>query len=174
MTKYAVPSLKLKLFATAVVIAVNFKFLSMIFLIAAFVLSLIYLFVCYRLNYWNRKNVPSVPTNVFSSIISMFYLPTPLFNYYANIYNQMKGHKYGGCFSLLQPEFVVRDPEIIKHILVKDFEYFRDRGNVVFDEYDPITNHLFSSPAVLWKGKLEINVLQINLHSAYTNFSYKS
>lgn len=129
----------------------------MIFIFLGLITVLVYLYLNYRLNYWNRKNVPFVPTSVYSSLVSLFNHPTPLVDHYAQAYDQLKGHRYGGSFQLLQPQFILRDPELIKQILVKDFEYFRDRGSVVFDKHDALERHLFSSPGDLWKGKFRQN-----------------
>lgn len=114
---------------------------------------IIYINLSYRLNFWKRRNIPFIRTTVFSSLISLIYHPISFFDHYAKIYNQLQGHKFGGSFWNFQPQIVVRDPELIKCILTKDFENFRDRGNVIYDDQDPLTKHLFSAPGDLWKGK---------------------
>lgn len=157
----------------------------MIYIIAAILLVLIYLNLNYRLGYWGRRNVPFISSSVPSAIVFLFHSPGSLFDHFARIYNHFKGCKYGGIYRLFSPQFVVLDPELIKQILVKDFEYFRDRGNVTFDQHDPITNHLFSSPGDLWRGKFrqkyprptfEYEYLNILMEKQYSYFigSYMS
>jgi cytochrome P450 family 9 len=43
------------------------------------------------------------------------------------IYNKLKGHKYGGVYQFMKPGVLLRDPELIKMVTVKDFEHFMDR-----------------------------------------------
>lgn len=52
------------------------------------------------------------------------------------------------------PKLMVRDPDLIKRILIKDFDRFRDRGDVTFDENEPITMHLFTASGDFWRSKL--------------------
>jgi cytochrome P450 family 9 len=52
--------------------------------------------------------------------------------------NQLDGHKIGGIFQLLQPVYLVRDPELIKHVTVKDFEHFVDLPIFIPEDVEPI------------------------------------
>lgn len=129
----------------------------MIFVICSLLsLILTYFYLKYLLNFWKRKKVTFVHSSIYSNAVSPFYFPITYFDHYANIYRQLEGLKYGGSFWLFQPQFVIRDPELIKQILVKDFDHFRDRGNVFFDKLDPVSKNLFSAPGDLWKGKITI------------------
>lgn len=44
-----------------------------------------------------------------------------------------------------------QDPELIKKILVKDFDTFVDRG-IHMDPEDPLSQHLFRLRGVKWRG----------------------
>lgn len=93
-----------------------------------------------------------------------FYDPVPFVDRYKKIYKAFAGHRYGGCFQQFKPQLFVRDPDLIKHILNTDFEYFRDRGNIRYHESEPLTKQLFNAPGDLWKSKYtvdeRINVVQ--------------
>ena len=39
---------------------------------------------------------------------------------------KLDGYKYGGVFNFGQPMLLIRDPEIVKNVLVKDFSRFHD------------------------------------------------
>jgi hypothetical protein len=70
-----------------------------------------------------------------------------------HVYNELKGHPYGGFFIFKQPVVVLRDPELIKTIAVKDFEYFMDHRSIFSEDGEPVwSKGLFSL-----KGK-EIHV----------------
>lgn len=49
-------------------------------------------------------------------------------NYLLNIYNSYKDERYIGIFFRSKPILVIRDPELIKDILIKDFSSFPQRG----------------------------------------------
>lgn len=108
-----------------------------------------YFAVQYLFNFWKRKGIPYVK----SSNFELAWYHVPFFDYYAKIYNQLSGHKFGGCFTRFKPQIMIRDPELIKQILIKDFHYFHDRGGVSYDENEPITMHIFSAPGAVWKSK---------------------
>ncbi|XP_065206672.1 uncharacterized protein LOC135836028 [Planococcus citri] len=108
---------------------------------------IIYFGFDYYYNYWKRKHIPYVPSN----ILDLDWYNLPQGEYFTKIYHRLKGHKFGGFYARFAPKLMIRDPELIKHILIKDFDYFHDRGDTVFDENEPITTHMFSAPGPLWK-----------------------
>jgi cytochrome P450 family 9 len=55
----------------------------------------------------------------------------------AEIYNTFKGHSFYGVYEFLTPMIVLRDPELIKRVTVKDFEHFLDRRNIFSEETEP-------------------------------------
>lgn len=131
-----------------------------IFSIISVALFAVYLYLKNLLNYWERKEVVNVPTNVFTALYNLYFNPIPLIQYYGDIYNRLSGHKYGGCFTSFQRQFVIRDPQLMKAILIKDFDYFRDRGSVYFNKYDKVTHVLFILPGtLLWRSKYAYSVI---------------
>lgn len=46
--------------------------------------------------------------------------------------------RYGGIFLFRQPILVIRDPELIKKITVKDFDHFVNRNGFIDPENDPL------------------------------------
>ena len=54
------------------------------------------------------------------------------------MYNKLKGHKYGGVYQFLIPTVLLRDPELIKMVTVKDFEHFLDHQAPVSEEAEPM------------------------------------
>jgi cytochrome P450 family 9 len=59
-------------------------------------------------------------------------------DYISDIYNRLKGHKYGGVFHLMIPFLLIRDPELIKMVTVKDFEHFLDRQAPISEDAEPL------------------------------------
>jgi cytochrome P450 family 9 len=54
------------------------------------------------------------------------------------LYNKLKGHKYGGMYQFMSPIVLLRDPELIKMVTVKDFEHFLDHQLQVTEEVEPL------------------------------------
>lgn len=56
-----------------------------------------------------------------------------------------------GIYSLLKPILLIREPELIRSVLVKDFSHFTDRGVHCNEEYDPLSGNLFALRGQRWK-----------------------
>jgi cytochrome P450 family 9 len=59
-------------------------------------------------------------------------------DYVSDIYNRLKGHKYGGLYQLMNPVLLLRDPEFIKMVTIKDFEHFLDRQFLISEDGEPM------------------------------------
>ncbi|XP_031639218.1 probable cytochrome P450 6d5, partial [Contarinia nasturtii] len=57
-----------------------------------------------------------------------------------------------GFYALMRPILLIRDPELIRHILIKDFSHFQDRGVYVNEKDDPLSGHLVALAGEKWKG----------------------
>ena len=51
------------------------------------------------------------------------------------MYNKLKGHPYGGFYMFRLPIFLINDPDLIKTITVKDFEFFTDHRSLFPENY---------------------------------------
>lgn len=68
-----------------------------------------------------------------------------------NSYEKFKKYPYHGLYLFHKRALMINDPELIKHILVKDFSNFCDRGMYCNTELDPLTAHLFLLSGEKWK-----------------------
>lgn len=57
-----------------------------------------------------------------------------------------------GFYFMLSPVCLAVDLDFIKHILVKDFNVFQDRGMFFNEKADPLSAHLFSIEGEKWKA----------------------
>ncbi|GJQ82911.1 Cyp6a9 [Trypoxylus dichotomus] len=115
----------------------------------------LYLYVNWIFKYWERKNVPYLqPTFPAGNLEAPWWIKIGLHATITNIYREMKakGYKYGGIFSSLRPAFVPIDLDILKLIMIKDFQYFVDRGVYYNERTDPLSAHLFSIEGDKWKS----------------------
>ncbi|KAJ9573560.1 hypothetical protein L9F63_009045, partial [Diploptera punctata] len=86
------------------------------------------------------------------------------------MYKQLKQHPYGGFYMFNLPIFLIIDPDLIKTITVKDFEYFTDHRPIVPKEYgeDVWNNGLFSLQGQRWKE------MRAKLSPAFTSSKMKT
>jgi cytochrome P450 family 9 len=116
---------------------------------------IVFLYVTYRFitrnnDYFAKRNVPYVkPTLVFGNTLRVFIRKVSVHDSVIELYSQLDGHKIGGIFQLMKPVYLVRDPEIIRHVTVKDFEHFVDLPIFIPEDTDPILTKIL--PAL--KGK---------------------
>ncbi|KAK9696322.1 Cytochrome P450 [Popillia japonica] len=115
----------------------------------------LYLYIKWIYNYWGRRNVPYLkPRFPFGNVEPIWATKLGFHQTIANIYKEFKtkGYKFGGAFTLLRPAFVPVNLDILKHIMIKDFQYFVDRGVYYNEETDPLSAHLFSIEGDKWRS----------------------
>ena len=66
------------------------------------------------------------------------------------IYREHSDKPYVGIFSFDKPSLLIRDPELVKNILAKDFQSFMDHIALFDETLDP----LFSNMLILLRGQL--------------------
>lgn len=121
-------------------------------LLIALVLILLTIYVQHKLTYWNRTRFPfikpSFPYGNLHGTMDRIHLAFQLQNYY----KEMKGKgPFGGLYLMWRPAVLALDLEFIKTILVKDFQYFQDRGVYYNARDDPLSAHLIALDGSQWK-----------------------
>lgn len=71
--------------------------------------------------------------------------------FFVRSYKKFKNCKFYGLYIFHRPVIVINDPNLIKAILVKDFNKFIDRGWYTNEETDPLSLELFLSRGQKWK-----------------------
>lgn len=68
------------------------------------------------------------------------------------IYEKFKGRApFVGIYMFLKPAALLVDLDLVKNVLIKDFNYFHDRGVFYNEKDDPISAHLFALQGPKWK-----------------------
>ncbi|CAG4996090.1 unnamed protein product [Parnassius apollo] len=68
---------------------------------------------------------------------------------FKEIYDAYPNEKVVGIFRMTTPCLLLRDLDVIKHVLIKDFDYFSDRG-LSFGEKS-LGNNLFHADSDMWR-----------------------
>ncbi|XP_071571144.1 cytochrome P450 9e2-like [Temnothorax nylanderi] len=104
--------------------------------------------------YWKNKGVPYMPDSL-SSFMSGWKLilsRISFVDHFRWVYNYFPDAKYVGIVDFGMPGVLVRDPELIKDIMVKDFESFPDHRSFVDDSVEPLFGkNIFSLRGDRWR-----------------------
>lgn len=111
-----------------------------------------YYFLIWNFNFWKKRNVKG---------------PEPLLffgNYKDNIlgkihsaeltkkfYDDFAEERMVGIYVHGSPVLILRDLDLIRDVLIKDFAAFSDRGIRVHDRVEPLSQHFFNLPESTWR-----------------------
>ncbi|KAJ8683730.1 hypothetical protein QAD02_019522 [Eretmocerus hayati] len=99
---------------------------SLIFVATSVVL--LYFFVQQKFQYWKRRGIKSLPvTSIFGNFSDCIFARKPLRDFFRESCLFGKGEKMVGFYVLDKPFLILRDPECIKDVLVRDFKNFSNR-----------------------------------------------
>jgi len=116
-------------------------------------IGLLYCYFKSKYTYWKSRGVPyKEPTFPLGNIFDSVRSGEPAGKYIAKLYNEFRG-PYFGFFAFAQPFLVLKDPDIIKRVLIKDFHIFPNRFFVSDESIDSVTsNSLFVVKNPHWKA----------------------
>lgn len=90
---------------------------------------LIYRYFTETFDYWKKKGVIFVkPAFLAGSMKSVLMIQEHLGEFFDRMYKDYSSERYVGYFMGKKPTLLVRDPELVKHIMIKDFAHFTDHG----------------------------------------------
>ncbi|KYM96123.1 PREDICTED: cytochrome P450 9e2-like [Cyphomyrmex costatus] len=114
------------------------------------VISIDYLFRSF--NFFKRHGIIHVPPeSIFVIIITIIFRRIPLIDSILKVYNFNPNAKYYGFYGITTPLFLLRDPELIKTIVVKNFETFSDRPGFSDVNNPLLEKSLFSLRGEKWR-----------------------
>jgi hypothetical protein len=122
-----------------------------VFLFAIFIT--LYLYFTRNFKFWQKLGIPYVnPTPFVGNLKECVFQKVNFGKHFQQIYEQHNDKPYVGIFSFDKPILLIRDLELVKNILVKDFQYFTDRI-IAFDEkLDPLCSKiLFVMKGQRWR-----------------------
>src|ERR1700744_4128122 len=111
-------------------------------IVSAVLAAVTYFYISFKIRYqfWKKRNVPYLePTFPVGNMFDSF--KEKHFAYVSQeLYNQLKHHgDYAGVFLFKKPALMVLTPEFAKTVLIKDFQYFVDRGIYFNKKDDPLS-----------------------------------
>ncbi|XP_069970358.1 probable cytochrome P450 6a13 [Penaeus vannamei] len=97
-------------------------------------------------SHWRRMGVPSPPASlVVGHTLRRLGLSVPFMKFFDEMYYAYNGCDFCGYYDFLTPGLFVGNPELVKSILVKDFEHFSDRRTFDLGKVNPIANDMLTN-----------------------------
>ncbi|XP_047995950.1 cytochrome P450 6B6-like [Leguminivora glycinivorella] len=121
--------------------------------IVLIVLVALYLYNIRTFDYWEKRGVKhEKPVPFFGNNADNYLMRKSVTEKTVEMYWKYPNEKIIGFFRSTRPELVIRDPEIVKHLLVSDFYHFYPRGLRPNAKYmEPIMRNLFFADGDLWR-----------------------
>lgn len=124
-------------------------------LISLFIVVVLYAHFKRRYRYWKELGVayiePTFPTgNVADFLKTSIHFSYVIQKLYVKL-RRLGADDYGGIFFFGNPVFLVLSPEFAKTVLVRDFQYFMDRGIYFNGDVDVLSANIFFLRGTKWK-----------------------
>lgn len=111
----------------------------------------VYYYVKHKHSYWARKGVEYLKPHFLFGNMPNTFLGKENFILETQRNVESINGRFGGMYFATRPSLIVKDPELIKQILVKDFDVFTDRGLYLNERVDPLTGNLFTLHGDKWR-----------------------
>ncbi|KAL6418463.1 hypothetical protein ACFW04_012069 [Cataglyphis niger] len=114
---------------------------------------IVYLYMTRNFKYWKKRGISEIfpPTPFLGNFTECLLLRKAPAYFLKELYEQAKGLPYFGLYIFDKPFLLVRDRELVKNILIKDFNTFSDRY-IMADPKDRLgCNNLFFMRNPTWK-----------------------
>ncbi|XP_060535166.1 cytochrome P450 6a2-like [Cylas formicarius] len=105
-------------------------------------------------SYWSKRGVKQLePHWLLGNFKDVFFRRKSPAQFGVYLYREMKklDLKYMGMYNFYEPILVVRDLELMKLILIQDFNYFNDRGAFCNEKVEKHAGHIVNVKGERWK-----------------------
>lgn len=104
-------------------------------------------------NYWSKLGVKNPkPTFLVGNNYGVMLKSEAWSEAIRRMYTEFPNEKFIGIYEFLSPAIVLRDPEVIRQITVKDFDHFMDHAEFIPDGVDDMwSKNLFASRGDRWR-----------------------
>lgn len=113
--------------------------LTALLTIVVVALGVLYVYFKRSFGYWSIRGVPHTKPKFPFGDIGEANLTKNIGVVMKELYDKFPKERFFGMWFLNRPGLVVRDPELIKYVIVRDFMYFQDRGVYYNEKDDPLS-----------------------------------
>lgn len=138
------------------------------FILLITVLLIAYLYIKQKQNYWKTRAVPHEPPRFLLGNLRGSLKELTFFGFLvAEMYKRFNA-PYFGFYAFTKPTLVIKDPEIIRLVLVKEFSKFSERMFKGFEEVDAVA---FNS--LLWVRNPTWKLIRSKMSPAFSSGKMK-
>lgn len=113
---------------------------------------LLYYYLTSSFDFWKKRNVSGPkPQPLFGNVKDILLGKLHPALWFTKLYNDFKSEDLIGVFMRSKPVLVVKDPDLIKDVLIKDFHVFSDRGMYVSPKATELNQHLVNLEYERWR-----------------------
>ncbi|CAH0717159.1 unnamed protein product, partial [Brenthis ino] len=125
----------------------------MLLLLIGLIIIALYFYGTRNYSYWQKKGVKfEKPLIFFGSNLKPFIDNVSVSERFAALYREYPNEKFVGFYEANNPAILIRDPELIKHVLINDFRHFHFRGlHPHKTVIEPLLRNLFTADGDVWK-----------------------
>lgn len=125
----------------------------LIIILIAILVYFIYKWSTSTFDFFERQGIPyRKPVPFFGTSANMITKSKPFIQVLEEWYYEFKDEKLSGLFEFRRPVVLLRDPKMIKHLTVKDFDNFMDHRVLMTEDIDPLFGkNLVSLSGQKWK-----------------------
>ncbi|XP_043793788.1 probable cytochrome P450 6a14 isoform X3 [Apis laboriosa] len=115
-------------------------------------LIVFYYYLIINNNFWKNREISGPkPVIGFGNMLSIILGKESTSQFLTRIYNEYKNEPMIGIFSKNNPALIIKDPDLIKTVLIKDFHKFANRGLFPVNSREPLSQNLFGLEAERWR-----------------------
>ncbi|XP_069946204.1 cytochrome P450 9e2-like isoform X2 [Cherax quadricarinatus] len=123
-----------------------------VWLLVAGVVMAAWAYSRWRHSYWSSRGVSTPPYLPFlGHIHKILSLSQSRWHYFDEVYHKYGGSTFSGLYELFHPVLMIGDPDLLKNILVKDFDHFVDRRKFLSEEGSISNEMLINLTGDEWK-----------------------
>lgn len=121
--------------------------------VAIFTLIIVaYIYVRYAYSYWQRRGIKSLPAQFpYGNFRKSFLSELSTAETLQELYNQ-SDEPILGLYGPLRPILLIRDPELIRNVLIRDSDHFHDRGVFNDESVDPLLTNMVHASGAKWRN----------------------
>lgn len=130
-------------------------------------LTILYLLLRHTYTYWSRNGFKSIPnvSYIFGHFGPIFLKREIFGRVMIQLYNATS-EPFIGIYSVLNPILMIRDPELVRNILNRDFPYFSIHLDYSKETHDPLRDRLslkFGEKWKSWRSKISTQFTTVKL-----------
>lgn len=112
----------------------------------------VYLYLTRNFNYWKNRGVKEKkPSILFGNVAPCLFLKKTPGEMISDIYHHGEGERMIGFYGFDRPYLILRDPELIKNVFIKDFNNFSNKIMSGNDNDAFAASNLFMATNPPWK-----------------------